>query len=297
MNRKYFKYFLLLSFFFLLFSLIKIDYIVFPETINIYYFLASIFVLVMHHLTVAYSWKELLCLYGYNINIIDGISSYGLSNLGKYIPGKIWASFGEITYIKEKYSYPIIDTFKVSVTWQIISLWSGLSLGLISLYFLNISKIAAYFILLFWVILTFFTFTKYSHSIYNYIICKVFKKQLALNQINIKKTLKIIPLFFLSWIVLGICYYLFLNSFNYKFSIFIGLCFILSVNAGYIIFLLPGGLGIREGIIISYLIASGIDIQLATNISVYSRLWFIFGEILIFIIAFILEKKQKYLNK
>jgi len=291
LKNKYFKYFLVISSFFVFLALIKTDFLVIPRILNIYNLIISIFLLIIYHISVAYSWKELLYVYGFKINFYDGLSSYGLSNIGKYIPGKIWVSLGEVSYIQNKYSYPVIETLKISLLWQIVSLWTGLTVGLISLYSLPLSGIAYLLIIFFWMILTLFSFTKYFHKLYDLLLNKIFKKKLSFNSVNLKEIIKITPVFFLSWIILGICYFFFISSFYENTDIFVSFCFVFSVSAGYLIFVLPAGIGLREGFLISYFIASGLDFQLATNISVFSRLWFLLGELLIFIIAYVTDKK------
>lgn len=61
--------------------------------------------------------------------------------------------------------------------------------------------------------------------------------------------------------------------------------FPLSVCFGIIAIILPGGLGLREGIIIGYLVLAGLDTEQATTISFLNRLWFIAGELFIFLLA------------
>ena len=61
--------------------------------------------------------------------------------------------------------------------------------------------------------------------------------------------------------------------------------FPLSVCFGLIAIFLPAGLGLREGIIIGYLTLAGLDVESATTISFVNRLWFIGGEVFIFLLA------------
>jgi uncharacterized membrane protein YbhN (UPF0104 family) len=55
---------------------------------------------------------------------------------------------------------------------------------------------------------------------------------------------------------------------------------------------MPGGLGVREGIIVLVLTATGLDVKVATTISVISRIWFISGEIFIFLMAILSKNTQ-----
>jgi uncharacterized membrane protein YbhN (UPF0104 family) len=59
---------------------------------------------------------------------------------------------------------------------------------------------------------------------------------------------------------------------------------------GILAIFLPGGIGVREGIMTAYLSALGIELELAITIATLSRLWFITGEVFIFLMALILKK-------
>jgi uncharacterized membrane protein YbhN (UPF0104 family) len=59
---------------------------------------------------------------------------------------------------------------------------------------------------------------------------------------------------------------------------------------GVVVVISPGGLGIREGVLIFFLKIIGFTPDLAVTISITSRLWFVIGEGYIFILAFILNR-------
>lgn len=77
-----------------------------------------------------------------------------------------------------------------------------------------------------------------------------------------------------------------------------GVCYVaafafsLSVSYGLLAVFMPGGLGVREGIIVLVLTATGLDVKVATTISVISRIWFISGEIFIFLMAILSKNTQ-----
>ncbi|MEZ5196557.1 MAG: hypothetical protein R2764_09195, partial [Bacteroidales bacterium] len=65
----------------------------------------------------------------------------------------------------------------------------------------------------------------------------------------------------------------------------VAFAFPLSVTIGLLAIIFPGGLGVREGILVGYMVLTGMPIQIATVITLYARLWFISGEIFIFLLA------------
>jgi uncharacterized membrane protein YbhN (UPF0104 family) len=70
--------------------------------------------------------------------------------------------------------------------------------------------------------------------------------------------------------------------------------FVFPVSAvyGVLAIIFPGGIGVREGIMVSLLTMMGCNPLTATTFSVVSRLWFITGELFIFSLAFIARQRK-----
>jgi uncharacterized membrane protein YbhN (UPF0104 family) len=62
----------------------------------------------------------------------------------------------------------------------------------------------------------------------------------------------------------------------------VGAGFPLAASLGVLALVAPGGLGVREGVIVAYLGLAGIPAMEATTISIASRLWFLGGELIFF---------------
>ena len=74
---------------------------------------------------------------------------------------------------------------------------------------------------------------------------------------------------------------------------FVTFIYPLALTIGLIVIVMPGGLGVREGIIYTSLIYLGIDSELSLSISIYSRFWSTLGELVIFLVTLSFEK---YIN-
>ena len=72
-----------------------------------------------------------------------------------------------------------------------------------------------------------------------------------------------------------------------------GLSFALATNIGILAIVSPGGLGVREAVLIAYLNFIGLSMAEATTISVASRLWFLIGEGALFAAGLIAHGYQK----
>ncbi len=69
-----------------------------------------------------------------------------------------------------------------------------------------------------------------------------------------------------------------------------GLVFPLSGTLGILAGFAPGGIGVREGLMVSCLVLAGFEITEAATISIASRLWFLIGESFIFAIGLIADR-------
>ena len=69
----------------------------------------------------------------------------------------------------------------------------------------------------------------------------------------------------------------------------VGLGFPLAGSLGVMAFIVPGGLGVREGALIAYLSLAGIAVPVATTISIASRLWYLVGEVFIFFVGWMAD--------
>jgi uncharacterized membrane protein YbhN (UPF0104 family) len=72
----------------------------------------------------------------------------------------------------------------------------------------------------------------------------------------------------------------------------IAFAFGLAGSIGIMAVFAPGGLGVREGILTGFLTLAGVDLPVATTIAVTSRLWFLAGELFIFLLAVVLRPRN-----
>ena len=87
------------------------------------------------------------------------------------------------------------------------------------------------------------------------------------------------------WLLWAFGFWVMAVSIGIAISIHAALLFPLAAIIGVIIIISPGGLGVREGVISAGLIFFGLAKTDSISLSVYSRLWFLFGEIIFFLLA------------
>ena len=65
----------------------------------------------------------------------------------------------------------------------------------------------------------------------------------------------------------------------------VALAFPLATTAGIVALPLPGGLGLREGILVGLLAIVGFSVSDATAYAIVARLWFLLGETFMFVVG------------
>lgn len=289
MKKGLFKAIYYLSIAFLVLALVKADLLHVPVIVSYPQLFLSISILWMAFMLQSLMWVQILK-QNLNISFVDAVISDGLFVFSKYIPGKIMIILGKSLFISEKYKHSNKIVTQRSFDLQILVIWCGLIIaGVFTVLFNLPTQMKVASIILF-VLLTLFIFTNIFHTFLIFIWNKVLNKTITLPRLDFEKVFKIIPTIFLYWSILSISFWLLSNSLsNEKITIFSSLAFPVSVVTGILILIAPGGLGVREGVLVLLLTLSGYSIESATIISVSSRLWFFSGELFFFSLANILR--------
>jgi len=124
------------------------------------------------------------------------------------------------------------------------------------------------------------------------LVNKLLKKDYLLPDLDFSKSLILIPWFLGGWILWGCGFFLLAVSITDHFIPFSAVfCFPLAGSLGILFVFAPGGIGIREGIIAGYLTLLNVSLPEAIMISATSRLWFLVGELFIFITGYLVSRK------
>ena len=123
---------------------------------------------------------------------------------------------------------------------------------------------------------------------------RTLKKEISIPKLSLQSTVAVLPWFILTWLLWSIGFFLLVASLvPDKISPAVGLGFPLAGTLGIMAIIAPGGLGVREGVMVGYLNLAGLSLPEATTISITARLWFLIGEIFIFIVGIILDRHLK----
>jgi uncharacterized membrane protein YbhN (UPF0104 family) len=279
---------------FLAVALYKADFLVVPRIYSTAGLVTSFVFLFAGFMVNVISWEKMLQASNYKVPWGDCLAGFGLSIFGKYIPGKIWMIVGRAAYVSEKGQYSLGALSAVSLKTQFIAIWFGLIFGMIGLFLLRGWHLWSWMILLTWVVLTVVIFSRFLHEKAERLICKLLRKEIVLPRLSISAILGVMPWFAGYWALWTVGFYLFVACLTEQGLPWpVGLGFPLAGTLGIMTFISPGGLGTREAVLVGYFSLAGIPLVEATTIAVASRLWFLGGELFIFVTGWIYYKRMQ----
>jgi len=277
---------------FLVYYLVKFDYLIL-ENVHFNFSLLAMSVLLLWcgFFLSTVSWRIALKQHGYEVSQPLATYSHGISVFAKYIPGKLWVILGRASLAARKDdSVKVFST--ISLKEQLVYLFVGLLISLFALLFVEVKLWFLIIILATVAGLSFFLFSKKVYQLFMKLLKRLFGKELDVPFVGLKELTNIGGATMLYWSFWSVGFFLLCKSIAPDISFMAAYAFPLSVSYGLLAVFMPGGIGVREGIIVFVLTAIGVDVKVATSISVISRMWFITGEIFIFLIALLAKKTQ-----
>lgn len=198
-------------------------------------------------------WSNVLKYMGYRLRFSDAWHIYYIGNLGRYIPGKVWAVAG-MAYMAEKAGIPAATAGAAAVFAQVYSLLSSFVFFLIFLIF-NVTYFYGYHIL--WIVAVFcilaviFLFPRNLEYALNYCLKKFGREPVRIG-ITPRSALKIIAFYSVSWILFGAAFWVLISAAVGRGQVnllFASGAWATAYAIGFLAFFVPGGLGVREGIL------------------------------------------------
>lgn len=232
-------------------------------------------------------WQQMVSTWSSELSLSKAFRIFTLSNLGRYIPGKIWHLLG-VAYMSEKENLCGIRASMTAMMGFILSVISGCLFAFILLAQnplagdkLNLwYGVGAVFFLLLLI-------NPYAIDKISALISKYSGRSFESLDFGYGLLIKFFLHYLLFWILYGIAFIAFVKSFypidivaNYSIAAIYPLSFIL----GYLAFFAPGGLGVREGVI-TYLLAFYMPFPVAGIVAVSSRIWLTSVELISVAIA------------
>ena len=249
-------------------------------------------------------WRGLIIRLGSTISLRSAFRIFTLSALGHYVPGKVWQIVGMV-YLGRRNGVRTEAGVWAALLAQLLAILSGalVTFGVLLveqkrmlaplLEKLGAQSISLWLILLPLALVLALIHPRILEKVTNWIL-KLFKREAIRFNLSYPGLLLFFLLYIVSWFFYGFAFYLFLYSVApiplSDFLLVTG-----SFAAAYIVGLLalfvPGGLGVREGLIALFL--SGVlTAGVAVALSFAQRLWFMCAELTFLLISVIFLRRK-----
>lgn len=243
-------------------------------------------------------WELILKSLGVKLTIKRVIQIISVSRLGAYIPGKVWTLLGQI-YLLKRDNIPVHKTTLSIVMNTVLDILSAVLIFSFSFVFFAKESFPQQIYLVFLLIPLCFIVLhpRILSKLVNWGFKKLKKETVEFN-FDYNTLLRILAVYCINWIVQGVCFFFLIRSFYpIKMNIMLPLLGINSIAwvIGFLTFIVPVGLGIREGMLI-FLLKFYLPISIGIIGSLLLRIWVIIGTLIFFVIFArgLKERKVKY---
>lgn len=233
-------------------------------------------------------WRHILGQLGAHLPFRKAFKIWFMSSLGRYIPGKVWQVMG-MAYLTNKEGIAAEISITSAVLAQALSFIPGMMLGLFTVMFF-IPDIQLpwwiYLTLVFIPVGIIIVYPPYLEKLVN-LINRVLKRRMVHFTATFAGNLYTMFLYLCAWVVYGIAFFLFTRSITFIDSSYIFSFFGIFAGAyiiGLIAVFVPGGLGVREGILAG-LLSVFFPFPVAVAIAFGSRIWITVAELLCVVVA------------
>ena len=242
----------------------------------------SFVVLLSHCVLMTIPWKLILERFeGKNFSIRKGYKYWSLSQLGRYLPGKFWFVLGRV-YLCNEEGFSKSATTASIIMELILTVLSGVFVFLLALPFMKFSSTIHH---LYWLLLLIPIGLVSIHplifsKLFNFILRKLKRTEIQFD-VSYSEIVSFVAFYMIIWLICGLAFFLFVNSLYHigwsKFMAITG-TFAVAWVIGFVSFVTPGGLGIRE-LALSVLLANYMPVPMAIVVALVSRIWFTVAEL------------------
>jgi uncharacterized membrane protein YbhN (UPF0104 family) len=258
----------------------------------------SLVLLSMSFVMLALGWHLILRAVNASINPIDCVRIYMICQLARYIPGKIFVFVGRIIMAERKGVAKTLST--VSVLFEAIFSTAGAFIAMLIMYSLasdvQIDWIHPWKIGVLFVI----GIAALNPKLINILISKTYKMRhkrppdIKMPQFKYYKTVLLCLYYILLWMLMGLAFYVLVYSLigrlaSPKLAFDVACIFLFSWLAGFLCYVVPGGIGVREAVM-TLSLKDFFPLPLVSIIAVVSRIWFILGELIGLAVVYLMPK-------
>jgi uncharacterized membrane protein YbhN (UPF0104 family) len=250
-------------------------------------------------------WRGLINRLGSRIGLGAAFRIFSISAMGRYLPGKVWQLVGMV-YLGKREGVRTEAGVWAAVLAQLLAILSGVLVTFLAflaeqqrllaplLQRIGVIRISLWWMLLPVALMLVVIHPRILQKLTNWIL-RIFKRPAIKFNLSYPGLIVFFCLYFVSWLLYGTAFWLFLSSIHP-----VGLADWVLVTgafaAAYIVGLLavfvPGGLGVREGLLTLFLegvVGEGVAVALSFG----QRLWFTTAELTFVAISLIFLRRKK----
>ena len=209
---------------------------------------------------------------GYDFSFAAMFKIFNLSFIGRYLPGKLWSVIG-IVYYATEYGISKRVSFAAVIINEVCFKGSGLLLGLVYFAYSGQYQLLKYPVAILIFLGLIIIHPKILRPFLNYILRILKKDQLSLS-IDYSTILGYFVFYLIFWGLYSLSFYLLVQAispvniaFPFKFAAILPLAW----TIGYLALFIPGGVGVREGVLVA-LLAGYLNPEIALIVALAQRL-------------------------
>jgi hypothetical protein len=267
-------------------------------TFEAYPLILSTLIFAFSYFIQIWAWYLITVKLGIALSTSDTLKTWFYSQLGKYLPGKVWLLLSRFYFYesKGKSKRAILVALYLETVTVIVA--AGLMFLAALTFFEEVrpfptGRPSIWLVLLF--LLGFvFLHPRVLQRLLNWVLVR-FKREPVSLSISYLDILWILFVCIISWIVGGVGFYFFVNSVYPvapQYILFLTGALAISSTLGLIALFAPSGLGVREGVLV-YLLSFMMATPVAVIISVVTRIWMTLIEIGLIGVVYLLRKFQR----
>ncbi|MGO8987816.1 MAG: lysylphosphatidylglycerol synthase transmembrane domain-containing protein [bacterium] len=273
-----------------------------PFTLRPVPFISSTLLFVLSYFIQIWAWYLITLKLRIAVSMRETLESWFYSQLGKYLPGKVWLLLSRFYFYESKGKSKKAISVALFVEAVTMIVAAGLMFLGALLFFKEVwpsyaGRQSLWLVLVF--LLGFLSLhPRVLQKILNWALVR-FKRDPVSLPISYPDILWILFVSIISWVVGGVGFYLFVDSVYPvapQYVLFLTGALAISSTVGLIALFAPGGLGVREGALV-YLLSLVMAAPVAVIISILSRIWMTLIEIGLVGMVYLISQFQRRLEK
>jgi uncharacterized membrane protein YbhN (UPF0104 family) len=220
------------------------------------------------------SWRELMAGAGHPLARSSAQRVFFLSQIGKYIPGSIWAIVAQADLGRE-HKVPAVKSVAVGLLTLLVSCGAGVCVAAASLPFVIPDALSKYWFVVIFVPIALAALHPAVLGIVMRLASRVMKRDFGTMRLPVPSVAKAFGWAVLAWILFGAHIATLMAPLlrldGHSFVLAVG-SYSLAWLVGFLVFFLPAGLGGREAVLTALLVAgSTLNVNAAVSVAVMSR--------------------------